>query len=82
MSPGNNPGDPDGKEIFPRPVGGMATSQDRNHSPKHTPRLHESRSNPENLSLGSAGAFDATEETREDLDSDEDNDDLAWTHRR
>lgn len=31
-------------------------------------------------SLGSAGAFDGTEETREEEDSDEDNDDLAREH--
>lgn len=29
---------------------------------------------------GSADAFDATEEARDDEDSDEDNDDFAWEH--
>ena len=34
----------------------------------------------EKIHVGSAGAFDATEEVRGDEESDEDNDDLAGTH--
>ncbi|HXD76596.1 MAG TPA: hypothetical protein VN616_02250 [Puia sp.] len=33
-------------------------------------------------SLGSAGAFDGTEESRDEEDSDEDDDDLAREHAR
>jgi hypothetical protein len=74
-----------------KPAGpSSAGSQQKDARPERYNRARPARDNmqephsqpPENSTThnGSAGAFDATEEARDDEDSDEDNDDFAWEH--
>ena len=50
------------------------------HIDQDYPGFPHHPSNSKTISNGSAGAFEATEHTRDDEDSDEDNDDLAMGH--
>jgi hypothetical protein len=50
------------------------------HIDQDYPGFPDPPSNEKTIRNGSAGAFEATEGTRDDEDSDEDNDDLAMGH--